>query len=158
MTVSIHRHHGELRLGHARPCAVEALCIDNHLHRHRTATKFDGARLKLDDLTDKHRCLEIYAIDRCGHPAMNPVAARFDLSSLIDMGQNDAAEDRALVIGVARHHEHAQRKFRNIHRGKLCSHRSNGTVNSRLLCAVNTNTFDATRHRHHSKLQQRSCE
>ena len=44
---------------------------------------------------------------------------RLDVARLVDMRQDDAAEDRALVVRVARHHQDAQREMRLVDGGEL---------------------------------------
>jgi len=78
--------------------------------------------VELNDLADMDRGLEVHAIHRRRHPAMQPVPSRLDVSRLVDVRQNDAAEDGSLVVRVARHHEHAQRKPWGFDRGEVCGH------------------------------------
>ncbi len=111
-------NHGELRLGDARPCSIESLCVDHDLHRDARPSEPNRACVKLDDLADLYGSLEIHPIDRCSHPAMEAVPAGLDVARLVDVGEDDASKDCPLMVGVARHHQNAQRKSRRFDGGK----------------------------------------
>ena len=63
--------------------------------------------------------LEVDAIHARRHPSVQSVPPCLDVASLIDVREDDAAEDRALMVRVARHHQHAQCKIRLSNRGKI---------------------------------------
>lgn len=93
-----------------RPGSVHPLRVDDDLHGDRRTPEPDRAGLELHHLADVDGRLEVHAIDAGRHPAVQPVVPRLDVARLVDVGEDDAAEDRALVVGVPGHHEHAERQ------------------------------------------------
>lgn len=56
---------------------------------------------EVHDVTHVDGGFELNAVERGGDPAVCPVAAGFDEARLVDVAEDDAAEDRAVVVGVA---------------------------------------------------------
>src|SRR5262249_39664882 len=58
-------------------------------------------------IADLHRLMEHHLVHGDGEHHAAALPARFDGAGLVDVGEDDAAEDGAVRVGVARHHEHA---------------------------------------------------
>ncbi len=62
----------------------------------------DGGGVEIDDVAQVDGGFEVDAIERGGDPAVGSVLASLDEAGLVDVGEDDAAEDGAVVVGVAR--------------------------------------------------------
>lgn len=124
----INRNHRDLCFGDACPCAVDAFGIDNHLHGDARAPESDCSGVKLDNFSHVDGSLKIDAIDTRGYPSMETVVTRLDVARLVDMGEDDAAENGALMVRIARHHEDAQCKPRSFDRWKISGHSGDGSA------------------------------
>lgn len=67
-----------------------------------------GACIEVDDVAKLDGGDEIDAIHGGGDPAVDAMAAGLDEAGLIDIAEDDAAEDRAVLIGVAGHGDDAE--------------------------------------------------
>lgn len=59
-----------------------------------------GEGVEIHDIAGVDRGFEIHTIDTGRDPAVAAVAGGFDKGGLVDVGENDAAEDGAVVVGV----------------------------------------------------------
>jgi hypothetical protein len=62
----------------------------------------DGGGVEIDDVAQVDGGFEVDAVERGGDPAVGSVFASLDKAGLVDVGEDDAAEDGAVVVGVAR--------------------------------------------------------
>ena len=79
------------------------LGLDLDKHGHAFGTQSAGAGIEADDIAKVDRSLEINPIERCGDPSVDSVAAGLDESGLVDKAEDHAAEDRAVLVGIAGH-------------------------------------------------------
>ena len=68
----------------------------------------DGRGEEVDDVADLDGGLELDAVDRRGDPAVDPVAAGLHEPSLVDVAEDDATEDGAVLVGVFGHGDDPQ--------------------------------------------------
>ena len=89
--------------------------LGKHLDRDRDTRSSEPSRLRAEvhDVADLNGGEELDAVDDRRDPTVGTVPTSLDVASLIDMRQNDAAEDRTFVICVPWHHHDAKGGGRN---------------------------------------------
>ena len=122
IAVVVDVHVGELGLGDLDDLiAVPVACrLDGHLDRDRGASQLDQLGVERHQVADKHRLVEHHLVHGHGDhplsaPYLGPLGAR-----KVDVGEDHTAEDRAVGVGVPRHHHDPLRRLPDIggaHRG-----------------------------------------
>ena len=69
-----------------------------------------GLRAALTRVAQVDRLLELNTIHGDGDPAMDAVTAGFDETGLVDVAEDDAAEDGAVLVGVFGKRDDAERE------------------------------------------------
>ena len=104
-SVGIHGHVDDFCLRHldALGCAAVAFGFDDDADGDRSCADADGAGVEADEVADEDRMVKDDLAHRHRDETLDLSAAvRFDRARDVYVTQNDAAEDRALRVGVAR--------------------------------------------------------
>lgn len=106
MAFRIDRNEYDLRFGHAdRSAGLTTQGIDNDLNTDGGGAELRRGGVKRDDIADFDGAFELNAINRDGDKAVPAMTERFDESRLVDQRHDDAAEDGALGVRIAGHHD-----------------------------------------------------
>jgi hypothetical protein len=87
---------------------VVAFGADFDLDGDGLGAQASGLGEEVDDVAESDGCAEVDAVDGGGDPAVVAVAAGLDESGLVDVAEDDAAEDGAVLVGIAGHGDHAE--------------------------------------------------
>ena len=104
-------HVDDLGLGDLDPAgaAGAALGLDGHLDGDRGAAAAQRLGVEADQVADEDRRVKDHLAHGDGDQAPGRVPMRLDRARLVDVRQDDAAEDGAQGVGVLGHHDHADR-------------------------------------------------
>jgi hypothetical protein len=86
----------------------ESLGLNIDLDGDTCAADANGTRKEVDGVAHVDRAFELDAVDGDGNPSTLPVSSGLKVCSLVDVGEDDAAEDRAVGIRVAGHGHDAE--------------------------------------------------
>ena len=81
--------------------------IDRNSNGDRGRANPDGFGVETDQVADKDRGYELYFANRDGHKLPVGMLVRLDNAGLVDVTQDDPAEDRPEGVDIARHHPDA---------------------------------------------------
>ena len=107
--VLVEVHVGDLGLGHLHAVAETFARLRHDLHRDRDrrAADPDEPRVERHEVADVDRLVEDDLAHRHRDEELGAVPLGLDGAGLVDVGEDDAAEDRAVRVGVLRHHDDA---------------------------------------------------
>lgn len=109
MSVGIHTDEGNAGFGHRHELAGGvALSFNFNLHGDAACAKPGRTRVKRDDISQVYGLLELNAIHSDCDPLVYTVSSSFNKARLVDIAQNHATEDGAVLVGVLGHGDNPQ--------------------------------------------------
>src|SRR5581483_6083064 len=86
----------DLSFGDGLALAAAANDLDHDLRRNRGIADAESLGPEADEVTDEDRLVKHDLVHRDGDHELQALPARFDRASLVDVGKDHAAEDRAV--------------------------------------------------------------